>query len=354
VDLRDLAEFRSRQLPEIPILLQQFKAKPSRYFGRGVRFPLKGVKADPRTRAGTVYGVELFQEPRRYRDQLTDLFVVALVHSPAEGFFFRRMQVRVSLARRKVVGLHIQGDEPLSDSRFSIEVNLAERMAVLTDEVTGRKKAYPLGVGAIDPGITDMSRGRTISLTPLFRDAALERSAAIEARSEPAHFKSMPFLRLVRRDGAWTAIAFHIQQGPKLGRGFESHGCLRLRERDLYELHALLMNQDRSRIPVQIRLKGEEQAAHPYPKRNKTYFKVKNFESNPDKPARAERDEEHNLIVLERARGGVPLADLLELDGDTMNASENRELGGKDTSPPPTGWKREALVPSSALNRISS
>ncbi len=353
VDVRDLVEHRASELPELGVVYRKMRTHPQWFFPPGVRMTRRGPGLSPETRVNAVYGVELLRTPRRYaQDRTTDFFLVALLHAEGRGFLFRSFQIRTAGSPRRVTGVHIYGDHPLSKARFSVRVSLVDRKVIVTEERTGMRKVYPIGVGGVDFGATPMSRGRTMLLTPLYRRATLDRSTALEAREEPAHFQGMPFLRISRRDGEWTPIAFHVKQNPKLIRGFLSHGCLRMRERDLYELHALLMHGDAASVPVDILLKSdrpEDAIDHPYPLHDRSFKRVKNLEADSNRPSRIERDED-NLLVMDRVRGRAPLDAILGvdgLDGDTLTREESRQLA--EAAEVVRGWQPENLLSPRAL-----
>lgn len=91
--------------------------------------------------------------------------------------------------------------------------------------------------------------------------------------------------------------------GAGLRRGFESHGCLRMRESDLYSLHALVTEQGSPQMHLSLRTQDPQLDSfkHPFPKQQFSYQRV----------LTAERDEE-GLIPLERVRGNPPILQLLE------------------------------------------
>jgi hypothetical protein len=286
VDLRDVAQHGATELPEAAILLQAMSSTPNQFFPTGVRFALEGVGLPRRSvvcqvnRRGwtaksltnAVYGVELRERPVYNADGSTDLALVALIHSEGQGHFFRKFDVRVGGNPRSVIATRVLDDIPASRTRFSLQIGLLPRKAVLTDETTGIRKIYPLGVGGFDEGIK--YRGKVSLLTPLYQGATLDRNRVMRARSDHSYYCGMPFLRMSRKDGSYSPIGIHIIQHPQMIRGFDSHGCVRMREKDLYEVYALLMTQETPKIPLNVNLRIEERAEHPYPIRDNGYQSV--------------------------------------------------------------------------------
>ncbi|MEK7692428.1 MAG: L,D-transpeptidase, partial [Bdellovibrionota bacterium] len=142
---------------------------------------------------------------------------------------------------------------PLEKTSFRATINLADRKIVLVDGNNGITKNYPLGVGGFDEGVGNNERQYRL-MTPYFRNATLKRATVIFARSDPTYYQSMPFIRLIRGNFEWTPIGLHTNmvgdrlqnsnlENPAVFRGFNSHGCMRMRPKDLYELYFLVMYQ---------------------------------------------------------------------------------------------------------------
>lgn len=168
-----------------------------------------------------------------------------------------------------------------SQLRLSIKVGLVERKVIMTDSANGVKIVVPNGVGSFDRGV--LNPGITTLLTPRFKDAKLTADATISKRSKPRYFANKPFIRIVDgHTGEYTAIGFHTEINDSFYRGFDSHGCMRLRDNDLYMLHDLL-KYGQSVIPIQVAYRVADPADHPAPKVNKVIKVVLNIgtEENP-------------------------------------------------------------------------
>jgi hypothetical protein len=139
---------------------------------------------------------------------------------------------------------------------------------------------YPVGVGGFNEIYGD---DRVELLTPTFDSAKLPTNFAVNARTVPDYFMGKPFLRIAYSDDGYTLYAFHaVPGGGKFIRGFESHGCMRLRDKDLYELLLLIRNSKDHAVNLTVKqsfLPDEAPADHPYPLETKRYNRVKNFGS---------------------------------------------------------------------------
>jgi hypothetical protein len=283
---------------------------------------------------------------------------VALVKSDAAaGDFFRRYEIQVSEnphAQRSVTSIKQVQDVPLSETHFAISVGLIQKTFLLEDVDHDIHIIYPLGVGAIDEGV--ISPGRKRILTPLFHHASIRKSSIDPVVTSPAYFRGLPFMPITNAYGVETAVAFHItilsdplwnSRGPNyLVRGFDSHGCMRLREKDLTELFTIVMKSAGTHVPVEVNyfiLKrdpsgepAEYNAAlgymseqHPYPTRIDGYERVENF-APPGRPPEARRDPVEHLIILEDARGQPDLSGLTGFDANDRDDLQEylREVRG--------------------------
>jgi len=193
---------------------------------------------------------------------------------------------------------------PVSKTHFQLKVGLIQRKIILEDSEYAIKKIYPLAVGGFDEGVSPESKGKVRITTPIFENASLEQRQAIEARTEPAYYKGLPFMPITNRDGNRTTIAFHILMEDAMVRGFESHGCMRLRKKDLLELYQILMGEANDSMPVQVLYTLPDTSDSPYPLNEIGYMRFKNFGDlqHPE----SHRDPEHHLIIMERNRNTTP------------------------------------------------
>src|SRR5262249_2841803 len=98
--------------------------------------------------------------------------------------------------------------------------------------------------------------------------------------------------------------------------GFDSHACMRLRERDLYELFHILMKGGSEKLPLNVnyfiynlgangkreRVNGLLPTVGAYPPFVYYYQAVKNF-AEPGEPPITKRDPKENLLYLDALRG---------------------------------------------------
>lgn len=174
---------------------------------------------------------------------------------------------------------------------------MVQHKAILTGvaEVDGEeivyKKVYPIAVGALDN--EGDPEGKYRSVTPLYQNHILSFNSAEFARVDPWYFRAMPFLMIwlnpelskhlrsfrdYRITKARTGIGFHrvmnfkvqkingkTQKVPTLHRGFDSHGCIRLQIKDLYELYAILGNSKSKKWPLNFQHFLDDPADSPYP-----------------------------------------------------------------------------------------
>jgi hypothetical protein len=304
VDLRDLAALSPELLPEASIILKSIKGSPKTY----------GLAADSR-----IFGIELSAAPVVIEDG-TKLPLLMLVSDKKLGRVFRKLDVSVTGQPGAVSAVSVVQDIPLAKTHFTIRAGLLQRKAILEDREHGIRKIYPLAAGGVDMGITPASRGRTGIMTPLFARATIGRSTAIASRTFPDYYRGLPFIPLTRADGTRTPIAFHILQEPQLLRGFESHGCMRLREKDLNELYAIVAFGGSPTIQVDVTLELEESDDHPYKHRDDGYVAVRNCAKAGQKP-RSCRDE-HGLTITHDVQGRPPFEKLVGFDGDDMTPAE--------------------------------
>ena len=103
-------------------------------------------------------------------------------------------------------------------------------------------------------------------------------------------------------------------------RGFESHGCMRLRDEDLKTLYQTLMHQGSPSISVDVDLFVAETGDHPFPLRMSTYQTVADC-SRRGEPARSCRDPDHpNLTYMTDVHHAPPpLSQIQAIDADVSS-----------------------------------
>lgn len=168
----------------------------------------------------------------------------------------------------------------LKQTDFVIETSLVDRKVIIKDETKNIRMVFPIGVGAFDEGV--LNEGVTSLLTPRFTNANIPKSSIISKREMPRYFKGKPFIRI--HDGEKrTEIGFHIEINDYFNRGFDSHGCMRLRENDLQALHDLLMFGPKAATPVIVQYRLQDEMDHPA-KLNNKYFKTVINKGTKDEP----------------------------------------------------------------------
>lgn len=337
VDVRDINAEYAGDRSATENLVSAFRRSPGRFFPSRVTFPVNGarrystpVRAMRRVRLAngryarrnvivryrlnpsrdtlenSVYGVELEAQPRTLASGHTELSVIALVREESERtagekFFFQRMTVELS--GRHVENVTVTERIPLSRTSFTLDLGLYDRRMVLSDASHGITKVYPVDVGSLDFGTAHGDRPHV--LTPMYRDARIESGArAIFDRDDPFYFQHMPFLKVIPSNGRYGGIGIHVQMTRRLRRGFESHGCTRLRFKDLFELYFLLEGaRGRRRIPVNMHYDlGRGAPETPFPRQDDQFNRV----------MWPHEEDEYGLDALERMRAAIPsLRDLL-------------------------------------------
>jgi hypothetical protein len=334
VDLEDLVKYSPRRVYDALTLARAVRARDSRIF------------QDGETLAGEV---TLEAAPIISGD--TAVYqIVALIQPAPDGAdeVFRKLSVTVAGLPRTITSVQVLADVPISSTDFSISVGLVSRVAVLEDINKGLLLTFPIGVGGLDMGI--IGKANHI-LTPMFHGATLRRSTVLPhlgpAEHQPAYYREEPYMGITNQKGRLSDVAFHITiltdndwatAGPQyLIRGFDSHGCMRLRLKDLKEFFDIVENGDSEALPVDVDYfvsnrdtAGQPDhtwnpinAVSPYPLREDGYMQVKNFAA-PGAPPMAQRDtsdptDPHPLIILENV-SGTPY--FTQLDGFDGNDSE--------------------------------
>jgi hypothetical protein len=288
-DLRDLADFAPAQFPRAKLIVEAMTTQPERFF-----------QAQPKD----IYGIELYQNPRAERDQWV-YPVIALFTFDRTNLYFRKFEVRVS---DQVNSVTLMGEIALAQTRFSVQVGLIPRTLVLSDSVNGITKLLPLGVGGVD-SIT--VPGKVRLLTPLIKNGAAQKKYVIAKRSNPPYYKGKPFIRISDERARPTAIGFHIEQNPVFVRGFDSHGCMRLRDKDLRELYQIVSKGPEEQLSVNIDFFVPEKNLHPYPEFTEYFKSVKNYGTT-TRPV-VKRDD-WNLVIMERIPGIPPIDKIVNGD----------------------------------------
>lgn len=198
--------------------------------------------------------------------------VVAFVEYKNKNYAFETLETSYSTQKNDLVNLVIENTKTtnLQQTDFQVETALVDRKVIIKDEKNDLKIVFPIGVGSFDEGV--LNEGVTSLITPRFNNGFIPKSSIISKREMPRYFKGKPFIRI--HDGEKrTEIGFHIEINDYFNRGFDSHGCMRLREEDLQAFHDLLMYGPKSQTPVVVKYRLQDEADHPASLNNK-YFKT--------------------------------------------------------------------------------
>lgn len=165
----------------------------------------------------------------------------------------------------------------LKATEFEVNVAMIDRRVLMTDKKSTLRFTFPTGLGSFDDH-TEFNDVRL--LTPIYKNAFLDKRRAIFARNKPSYFEGKPFIRVTTKTDpskGHTGIGFHIDQSKgRLKRGFVSHGCLRLREMDLFMMYDIVRFGTPQRISVNTRYRiASDKADHPYPKKSSSYSRLK-------------------------------------------------------------------------------
>jgi hypothetical protein len=206
---------------------------------------------------------------------LLPLTVMAKIDN--EGYAFINMDLNIdgnNLYASKVNKIS------LKNTQFSLQVALAPRKLIVSDNNQGIKMVFPLGVGSFDQSV--LNDGVSL-LTPRFKKAYIDQWAATAKRRKPRYFANKPFIRIITSEDlkeGHTSIGFHAQ--PNLDtfvRAFDSHGCMRMQLPELEALFRILKFGPHRRLPITVNFYTSDKSETPFPKREKPYRTVRNVGS---------------------------------------------------------------------------
>ncbi len=297
-----------------------------------------------------------FERISRKADNSFDIDLLLFLHSDSTGHIFRYINVSInpSTTHPNLVKLVENGQRvrvanltfnnalreiPLSETNFTVHVELATQKALLTDLNHGVTKVIPITAGSIDSRTASGDASKVNSMTLLvpgrriqYRNFELQDSVLVKRqtwsannnshqRVRPAYYKGRPFIALIDQsrmskndDGSfkkyrtrldengnntfvlgsdqkpildeengtpyypagYRLIGFHYQiEATGLKRGFESHGCIRLQDHDLYTIDAIVNAGPKDLVPVEVKmLLNEFQDLDSIYKRSSNYKKV--------------------------------------------------------------------------------
>jgi hypothetical protein len=237
-------------------------------------------------RGSKVFSAQIEAEPMIDDEDENLLHVPLLTYvnlkSDFSDSFFQRFDVTVDTQKKRVVQITEKGPEiNIKKTSFNFVVDLFGRKLIAQDAKNDITIVYPLGVGGLDDGVTTSDRSRRL-MTPTINNGYLIKSSAkvMLEHCFPDYFNCRPFLPIfdspTPTDG-WTKLGLHGPITAKLLRGFVSHGCMRMREKDLYEVTSILLGSSQAKLPITIMLDSESsEFDHPMPLYNERYFSVYN------------------------------------------------------------------------------
>ncbi len=214
------------------------------------------------------------------------LFIHDRQHSPS-AYYFRRLEITFDDSQ------HIQRarmirDILLAETQFSFFVDVADRKTVLVDEKNNITKVIPIAVGAFD--IRPLSHSQTLlkNTTPTdWTDAKIQRGQVAglhRQRLDKPMYRERPFLGIADKNGTeYREIGWHYKMTEEeLTRAFQTHGCLRTEDKDLYQMAAIVFEGNSSGVNVRIvesfdrypELRKYVAVDHPLAKENSWYLDV--------------------------------------------------------------------------------
>ena len=265
VDLRDQSPS-----PFLRKLRETIQRHAALFFGHGVKYSdVLNVKQCVQTDSlcwNEVYSV-VPDQATEVRGGEAHLMLSALIAKGARSGF---------LLRRYRVVLAVQPDlqpirmKPLSEyflrrEKIEMKVSVRDLTLTLSHARSGYWQIMPLAAGGVN---TLESSGMAQWMTQEIPMAELHKTDAyaFRKRCEPDYFKCLPFIP-IRVAGAdqRTDLGFHAFPGNEFKRGYLSHGCLRLRVRDLLEVYAIVMQSASSATGLKLLHSPYRREMHPYP-----------------------------------------------------------------------------------------
>ncbi|MDO9180971.1 MAG: L,D-transpeptidase [Bacteriovorax sp.] len=234
-----------------------------------------------------------------------------------QTFNFEKISVSYNLGAKALADLTIQTDAvyALKDMFFRASVGLIERKLIIEDTLRDIKLVFPIGVGAFDEGV--MNEGNVSLVTPRFQNGFIDQRAVISKREKPRYFAGLPFIRILKGSDLstdTTAIGFHIEINDSFVRGFDSHGCIRLRKPDLMAFHDLIMFGSELQTPITVQYKTLDPADHPAFKINKTFKTIFN-KGSVEKPFFI-YDRDNLVQMIYKENTNAPIEKLFDLRND--------------------------------------
>lgn len=254
------------------------------------------------------------------------------------------LEARLPRDRSDWPELRVLREAPIASLDLEIAVSLTDRLTVVSDERFGFVRVYPSGVGAID---TVRRPGYVSSLTPATELGRVSRDARQATLSASSWNRGKPYLPFeipfiagrarepssaTRRWYMQTRVAFHIWQGRHFSRGFNSHGCVTLRDDDLDEL-ARFVFANAEPLPLVVRAPDFAQHRHPFPHETGHHWALENLGT-----ARRPVITRGNFYAIDKRDGPPP--PLAEMVGIFMDGERRKDplgpVAAYPDAPPPS------------------
>lgn len=316
-------------------------------------------------------------------DKVFDADLLLFVHDDFYGYYFRRLQVRVDWFKNaqgsildvvQVTKFH--QDIHLNETRFNVKASILDRKMILEDPYNMITKVFPLTVGALDIRTEVGMDGQVHSMTFLvpnrlrnsnnryseyepFENAELKKASSwhainnTRARNFPAYFRGRPFIAIIDKNlgdnaGGYREIGFHYQiNRDRLIRGFESHGCVRMADKDLYQLDAILNEGPHETIPTKVvyDLPQYKTLDNPMPKVNSNYNVVAYSKMDPS--TKVVRCKSGSTYSVRHYGGGYHTVS----DGDCLTLVQRRNQSATSVVNYMLGFNNE--FPSAHVTRLA-
>jgi len=300
VRLEDVVNNYSNLVPGLVNLSNHFKKNPALFFRNGEVL--------------VVHNVFMNKLPENRDGQVTVNLTAYVKYKGVSNF--EKLTVNYSNRALTPGDLQVVTDEVinLKSMAFKVQVGLVDRKVIVTDDADQIKMVFPNGVGGFDEGV--LNEGTVSLLTPRFHNGYLDQRAVISKREKPRYFDGKPFIRILKGPSLsedMTAIGFHTEINDEFVRGFDSHGCMRLRLPDLMMLHDLILDGSAQQTPITVLYRTKDQSDHPAGKRNKIYKTVSNTGTATSPFFPLDKD---NLVQLKYKEAAAPIEKLVDLKDD--------------------------------------
>lgn len=300
VKIEDVVNNYSNLTPGLVNLSIHMKKNPSLFFKSGDIL--------------VVHNIFLNKLPEKREGQVTINVTAYVKYKDFSNF--EKLTIRYNNRALTPDDLSVVTDEVinLKDMSFKLNVGLVDRKVIVEDVENGIKMVFPNGVGGFDEGV--LNEGKVSLLTPRFHNGFLDPRAVISKRDKPRYFDGKPFIRILKGPSLsedTTAIGFHTEINNSFVRGFDSHGCMRLRLPDLMMLHDLIMDGSVKQTPITVVYRTEDPSDHPAGKRDRIYKTVTNTGSSESPFFPLDKD---NLVQLKYKNSEAPMDKLIDIADD--------------------------------------